>query len=314
MHADIISPALSAVLDLKCGPAAARSIALEYTRQGDLEVLILDTHTHIYSADEASYPPTVNPLRPPGSAGSLANLRRVIAANDVNGVCIVQPSSFYAWDNRFICDTALKTPQWTAGVCTIDPDDVHSPGLVRHYVKKYGIRALRSVPGRDGKIDSPAVVDLWRACEESGIVVNVLCDRNNTDALAHMLEKFPRQFVVIDHCLNLKAGPERDATVADMLRLAKYTKAYAKLTFLGMGSAEVYPFRDMQGPCRKIISGYTPDRCVWGSDFPCELWTPKATYGQNLRLFTEELGLGIAAQVAILGQTARGLYFRGKLS
>lgn len=276
-------------------------------------MLILDTHTHIYSADEASYPPIVKPLRPPGDAGSVANLERVTKANGVAGVCIVQPSSFYAWDNRFICDTAVKTQRWTAGVCTIDPDDSHSPGLIRHYVNKYGIRALRSVPARDGKIDSPVVAALWKACHESGIVVNVLCERNNTDGVAHMLEKFPHHSVVIDHCLNLKAGPEQDAIVADMLRLARYPNAYAKLSFLGMGSAESYPFRDMHEPCRKIIAVYTPDRCVWGSDFPCELWTPRATYSQNLRLFTEELGLGTAAQEAILGKTAHRLYFRGKL-
>ena len=276
-------------------------------------MLILDTHTHIYSSDEASYPPVVKPLRPPQDAGFVTNLERVIQANGVAGVCIVQPSSFYGWDNRFICDTAVKTQRWTAGVCTIDPDDTHSPGLIRHYVRKYGIRALRSVPARDGRIDSPAVVALWRACNETGIVVNALCDRNNTDALVHMLENFPRQSVVIDHCLNFKAGPEQDAILADVLRLAKYANAYAKLTFLGMGSAEPYPFRDMHEPCRKIIAAYTPDRCVWGSDFPCELWTPKATYSQNLRIFTEELGLKTADKEAILGNTARGLYFHGKL-
>ena len=286
---------------------------MEYNRTARPLVLILDTHTHIYSEDEASYPPVAKPLRPPVGAGSVANLGKVIKANGVAGACIVQPSTFYGWDNRFICDTAVKTKQWTAGVCTLDPDDPHSPGLIRHYAKKYGIRALRSVPARDGKIDSPPVVALWRACDQLGIVVNVLCDRNNTDALAHMLEKFPRHSVVIDHCLNLKAGPEQDAILADALRLAKYTNAHAKLTFLGMGSAESYPFRDMLEPCRKIIAVYTPDRCVWGSDFPCELWTPKATYSQNLRLFTEELGLETAAKVAILGQTARRLYFRSKM-
>jgi predicted TIM-barrel fold metal-dependent hydrolase len=277
-------------------------------------MLILDTHTHIYSTDEASYPPVAKPLRPPGDAGSILNLERVTKANGVAGVCIVQTSTFYGWDNRFICDTALKTQRWTAGVCTLDPDDPHSPGLIQHYVKKYGIRALRSVPARDHKLDSPGVMALWKACVDSGIVVNVLCDRDNADALAHMLEKFPRHSVVIDHCLNFKAGSEQDAILADMLRLAKYTNAHAKLTFLATGSAEPYPFRDMHEPCRKIIAAYTPDRCVWGSDFPCELWTPKSTYSQNLRLFTEQqLGLGTAAKEAILGKTARHLYFRGKL-
>jgi len=277
-------------------------------------VLILDTHTHIYSQDESSYPPIAKPLRPPGDAGSMTNLERVLKTNGVAGACIVQPSTFYGWDNRFICDGAAGAPRWTAGVCTLNPDDPHSPGLIQHYVKKYGIRALRSVPARDGKIDNPGVVALWRACVESRIVVNVLCDRDNTDALAHMLEKFRRQSVVIDHCLNLKASPEQDTILTDMLRLAMYTNAHAKLTFLATGSAEGYPFRDMHELCHKIIAAYTPDRCVWGSDFPCELWTPKATYSQNIRLFTEELGLETASKEAILGTTARRLYFRDKLA
>ena len=276
-------------------------------------MLILDTHAHVYSADEANYPTIVKPLRPPGDTGSVANLERVTKANGVVAVCIVQTSTFYGFDNRFICDTAVATQRWTAGVCTLDPDDPHSPGLIRHYVKKYGIRAMRSIPARDHKMDSPGIVALWKACHESGIVVNVLCDRDNTDALAHMLENFPRQPVVIDHCLNFKAGPHQDAILADVLRLAKYTNAHAKLTFLATGSVENYPFRDMHEPCRKIIAAYTPDRCVWGSDFPCELWTPKATYSQNLLLITQELGLGTAAKEAILGRTARRLYFRGKV-
>jgi predicted TIM-barrel fold metal-dependent hydrolase len=276
-------------------------------------MLIFDTHAHIYSEDETTYPPVPTPLRPPGTTGSVANLEQVIKANGVAGVCIVQATTFYGWDNRFICDTAVKTRRWTAGVCTLDPDDPHSPGLIQHYVKKHGIRALRSYPARDGKIDNPAVVALWRASGEVGIVVNVLCNRDNTDALARMLEKFPRQSVVIDHCMNLKVGPERDAILGDMLRLSKYPNTHAKLTFLATGSGESYPFRDLHEPCLKIIAAYQPDRCVWGSDFPCDLWTPKATYTQNLRLFTDELGLGAATKEAILGKTAQRLYFGDKL-
>ena len=71
-------------------------------------MLILDTHAHIYSEDEKRYPPAVKPLRPPGNAGSVPNLKRVIQTNGVTAVCIVQATTFYGWDNRFICDTALS--------------------------------------------------------------------------------------------------------------------------------------------------------------------------------------------------------------
>ena len=49
---------------------------------------------------------------------------------------------------------------------------------------------------------------------------------------------------------------------------------------------------------------------MWGSDFPCELWIPKATYAQHLRLFTDELGLEAAARAAVLGGTAARVWFR----
>ena len=275
-------------------------------------MLIIDTHAHIYSENEQRYPPNAKPYRPPGGAGSVANLERVTKANGVAGVCIVQPTTFYGWDNSFICDTAVGTKKWTAAVCTLDPDDPHSPGLLLHYAKKYGIRALRSYPAKDKKLDNPGVMALWKACGDVGITVNVLCNRDNQDAFARMLERFPHQPVVIDHCLNLKAGPDQNEILAALLRLAKMPNAHAKLSFLATGSAEAYPFRDMQEPCKQIINAYTPDRCIWGSDFPCELWTPKATYGQNLRLFTQELGLAEAAKESILGKTAQKLYFRGK--
>jgi predicted TIM-barrel fold metal-dependent hydrolase len=75
------------------------------------------------------------------------------------------------------------------------------------------------------------------------------------------------------------------------------------------GSAQQYPFRDMHPSCHEIIAAYGPARCVWGSDFPCELWCPKATYAQHLRVFTHELGLEASARRQILGETPRRLWF-----
>ncbi len=275
-------------------------------------MLIVDTHAHIYSPDEKRYPVIPKPYRPPGDSGSVPSLKRRVEENGVSGACLIQTSTFYGFDNRLICDTAKAEPGWTAGVVTLNPDDPHSPVLIQSLVKQYGIRAMRSIPGKDGRIDSPGVAALWKGCQAAGITINALVSLNNAGALAHMLEWFPKQRVTIDHCLNLRAGRDREATLQEMLRLARYPNAHAKLTFLPTGSAEQYPFLDMHEPCRRIIAAYTPDRCVWGSDFPCELWTPKSTYAQHLKLFRELLGLETAAQEAILGATAVRLYFGGR--
>jgi predicted TIM-barrel fold metal-dependent hydrolase len=48
---------------------------------------------------------------------------------------------------------------------------------------------------------------------------------------------------------------------------------------------------------------------VWGSNFPCELWTPKVTYAEHLRIFAYDLPLSHAERAQVLGGTAARLWF-----
>ena len=175
---------------------------------------------------------------------------------------------------------------------------------------RIGDRGIRSIPGKDKQFDSPGVRALWRTCGELGLTVNALGGYRDADALARMLEDHPKQPVVLDHCLNLKAGREFESTLKQLLRLAGFSNSHAKLTFLPTGSAEPYPFRDMHEPCKRLLAAFTPARCIWGSDFPNPLWTPKATYSQCLQLFTREMDLPENVQAAVLAHTAERLYFR----
>ena len=175
------------------------------------------------------------------------------------------------------------------------------------------MRGLRSYTASDGRLDHPGVEAVWRKAEELGIVENIFVNRDKKDELARMLEKFPRLPVIIDHCLIPKPTADLANALADMIGLAKFSNAYAKVSFLALASVEEYPFRDMHEPANRIIAAFGPERCVWGSNFPCELWTPKANYAQNFRLFTHEMGLADAAKESILGRTAQRLYFRDKL-
>ena len=276
-------------------------------------MLVIDTHAHIYAEDDVQYPTIDKPIRPPGKSGSVRRLEALAKKNHVAGVCVVQPGTYYRWDNRFICDVSKAHPKHMAGVCALDPDDANSPELLSRNVTDYGVRGLRSYTASDGHLYHPGVQALWRKAKQLGIVVNVFVNRDKTDDLARMLEKFPRLPVVIDHCLIPKPSPDLDNALADMIRLAKFSNAYAKVSFLPLGSVEKNPFRDMHEPCKRIIAAYGPERCVWGSSFPCELWTPKATYAQNLRLFTHEMGLTNATKESILGRTAQSLWFRDRL-
>lgn len=270
---------------------------------------VIDCHAHVYGDDESAYPTIEKPYRPPAGKGTVAHLRQEMKANGVTRVTAIQTSTFYRWDNRFLADSARQHRDLMIGVCTLDPDDPASPTLLEKYVRESNVRGMRSIPAKSNRLDDPGVDALWATAERLGIVINVLVNRDKTDEVEALTRRHSSLRLVIDHCLNLKAGAQLEPTLKDLERLARLPKTHAKLTFIPTGSAEAYPCRDMHEPCRRIIAAFGAGRCVWGSNFPCELWNPRVSYAQHLAIFTRELGLGAEAKAAILGETARRLWF-----
>ncbi len=271
-------------------------------------MLMIDCHAHIYGEDETKYRTIERPLRPPAGTGTIAHLKREMATSGVHHATAIQTSTYYRFDNRFTADSARQHKDFMIGVVTLDPDDPRSPNLLKTYVQDSNVRGLRSIPAKSGRLDDPGVDRLWATAEQLGIVINVLADREKREDIESLVQRHPQLSVVIDHCLNLKAGPQFEPTLKDMLTLAKLPSVHAKLTFIPTGSAEPYPCRDMHDACRATISEFGADRCVWGSNFPCELWCPRITYSQHVRIFTHELGLDESTRKSVLGQTARRLW------
>jgi len=272
-------------------------------------MLIIDTHAHIYGDDEKRYPPIDKPLRPPGIKGTIGDLRSTTASHGVRAACVVQPSTFYRFDNRYVCDCAKVSSEWAAVVITLDPDDPHSPGLLSQYKREYGIKGLRSIPGRSGRLDGQGLRDLWKTADEEDTTVNVLVRRENAENLTRLLKDFTRLRVVLDHCMYPEIGPDYDATLNDVLRLSRYKNLHAKLSFVPMGSKQKYPCADIHDGVMKIVEAFGPERCMWGSNFPCELWISGMSYSQHLQLFLSEIAFTDQARKHILGLTAKKLWF-----
>ena len=93
--------------------------------------------------------------------------------------------------------------------------------------------------------------------------------------------------------------------------MARYPNLYAKVDFISTGTEIGYPGADLHDAALRIIEAYGPERCVWGSNFPNALWTPKITYSEHLRIFTHDLPLSSQARAQVLGQTAKRLWFPG---
>lgn len=302
---------------LQASAAASLSgiaLAGQTVESADDDLLIIDCHAHIYGEDEKKYPTIEKPYRPPKGKGTISHLKQEMKANGVRHVTAIQTSTFYRFDNRFTSDSVRDNSDFMAGVVTLNPDDKDSPAMLRRYVSDFNVRGMRSIAPKSGRLDDPGVDRLWATAEELGIVINVLTNREKRGEIEALARRHPKLRFVIDHCLNIKAGPNQDAIVKDVVGLAEIPNAHAKLTFIPTGTAEDWPCRDLHDACHKVIEAFSPQRCVWGSDFPCELWCPKVSYAQHLKIFTSELGLETAAKKAILGETAYDLWFRKRKS
>lgn len=276
----------------------------------DKPPLIIDCHAHIYGEDEKKYPTIAKPYRPPIGTGTVNHLKREMKANGVRHVTAIQTSTFYRWDNRFTIDSAMRNKESMVAVCTLDPDDPKSSTLLETYADRGRVRGMRSIPAKNGLLNDSGVRALWKVADRTGIVINVLASRDKRSEIEAMSREFSKLPIVIDHCLNLKFERDFQATLHDMLALARRPNLHAKLTFIPTGTAEKYPGRDMHAACLKIIDAFGPERCVWGSDFPTELWCPDFTYTDHLNVFTRELGLNDATKRAVLGETAFRLWFK----
>jgi predicted TIM-barrel fold metal-dependent hydrolase len=274
-------------------------------------MVIIDCHAHIYSPDEKRYQPKDKPLRPPGGKGSVEDLRRVSQANGVQAVRAIQTISFYGYDNRYLCDSAKANPSWLCAVCTLDPDDPHSPGLLQQFAREYGVASLRSVPSPSRKtFDDPGVRALWKMAANEGVTIDIfLMHPDMVPSATRLLQDFPNLTVGFCHCMDLKPGPLMAPSLEAVLKLSRFRNLYPKLDFIGTGTQRKFPCEDLHEPCLKIIGVYGSERCVWTSCFPNDLWTPKITYAEHLRIFTEVLPLKAEARRQILGETARRLWF-----
>ena len=272
---------------------------------------IIDTHAHIYSPDTLTYPTRADPLLPPDGTGSMDHLLREMDASGVARALLIQTFTAYEYDNRFIADTASAHSDRTLGVVTMDPTDPAAPELLRDLHARSNLGAIRVYPTRDSEptFAHPGHGHLIAAATDLGLVTNVLIDTPHADALATHLSNGPDARVVLDHCMNLRVGAPD--ILARTLDLAAFPNLYAKLTFAVTGSDEEYPCRDTHDLVHAVIEAYGPERCVWGSDFPCELWCPKVDYARGFAIFTAEMGLAEAARRAVLGETAARLYFDG---
>ena len=96
----------------------------------------------------------------------------------------------------------------------------------------------------------------------------VMDDLDLVNEIIYLGNKFSTLRIVIDHCLMLNTFRKTENTLNELKKLSKLPNIYAKLTSGTHGSPRIFPHEDMHDPLKKVIDLFSPERCLWGSNFP----------------------------------------------
>ena len=239
--------------------------------------MTIDIHPHVISSDTERYPNA--PLgghKSDWSREKPISVEQMIAAMDQAGISksvLVQASTCYGHDNSYIADAVAAHPTRFTGVFSVDVLAPEAPKKIRYWVGRNlaGMRlftAGSTMPNQADWVDDPRSFPAWECAGELGIPVCMQMTVKAIPQLVHMLERFPKVRVILDHLAKptLSDGPPY-AAAADVLRLADYKNLYLKLTPRTVAEAQngkathatFFPL---------LVSKFGASRIAWGSNYP----------------------------------------------
>jgi predicted TIM-barrel fold metal-dependent hydrolase len=275
---------------------------------------LIDTHTHAISPDTARYP-----LAPVGGHQSDWSTKRpvsyqqLLAAMDQAGIAravVVQASTAYGNDNRYVAEAVAAHPDRFAGVFSIDVLAADAVADLRRWLDA-GLAGLRlfttgsTMPGQADWLDDPRSFPVWEYAQANDVSICLQMTAGGIPALTRMLGLFPRIRVLLDHLARPDlAGVPPYAGAGALLDLAAYPGVYLKLTNRTISEAA----RGASTPeafFPLVVKAFGADRIAWGSNFP-------AAEGSLPALLAEaQAALAILSDADrqwIFGDTARALY------
>ncbi|XHS77787.1 amidohydrolase family protein [Burkholderiaceae bacterium UC74_6] len=276
--------------------------------------MYVDTHTHAISSDHDRYP-----LAPVGgkqsdwSAHRPADYESLLASMDEAGIrhaMVVQASTAYGSDNRYVVDAVKAHPDRFCGVFSID---VLAPDAVERFKLWLGegLSGLRlfltgtTMPGQALWLDDERSFPVWEYAQAHNISICLQMTAAGIPALRRMLGLFPRSRVLLDHLArpDLSDGPPY-SSAKPLFDLAEFPGVYLKLTNRTITEAS----RGASTPqafMPRVLEAFGARRIAWGSNFPSAEGSLKSLLAEaqaGLSMLSDE------DRAWIFGDTARSIY------
>jgi predicted TIM-barrel fold metal-dependent hydrolase len=230
--------------------------------------MIIDTHTHVVSSDKAKHP--LDPGARGWSREVSNNVEDLIMEMDSAGVAcatLVQPNGTYGLDNSYQCDSAQQYAPRTVAVGILDPAAPDAADKLSYWVNEHGMQGVRLQS--QAEPDDSRCDPLWQRAERLGVPISLGGggQPEKVDRMHNVAARHPNVIFAPDHFAGWSGAADKAAMTIALERLATLPNAYLRISSTSLG-----PYADLTPPekdlFRTVIEAFTPQRIMWGSNFP----------------------------------------------
>ena len=263
---------------------------------------IVDCHCHVI--DPARFPYRADTAyRPAGQeVAPLDSFERVMEAHGVRHALIVATFSGYGVDLSPVLDALDRGEGRYKGIGVVD-NGITARELARLKARGVVGIALNTTLADTGHAEAG---DLLRKLADLDMILNLQVRNDDLVAALPMIERSGVR-LVIDHCGRPAPGRGLDQPGFEaLLALGRAGQAAVKLSGYGQFSGQRHPHEDAWPFVAALLDAFTPDRLVWGSDWPFLRAAERVEYGPLIALAERLLPEG--ARRKVFWDTPRALF------
>ena len=278
------------------------TVADQWYHAKDLRITAIDAHAHVFVR---GLPLAQQRRHAPDYDATVDAYAAHLLSNGVSHAVLVQPS-FLGTDNSFFLDVAKRYPRRFRGVAVVDCAVTDHELALLNSAGVVGIR-LNLVGLRLPQLTAPDWQQLFARANALGWHVEVHREAVDLHAVVGpLLEQGCT--VVVDHF----GRPDPRAAADDpgfqyLLSLAATGRVWVKLSAAYRSAPNDDGMALGTSLTSQILDTYTPDRLVWGSDWPHTQHQQNVDYAATRRALDQWVP-DVAQRESILTSSARTLY------
>lgn len=265
----------------------------------------IDTHAHVIDPERFAYTPAAKYLPHGQEIGTLERYLAVLDAHGISHAVLVQPTSGYLHDHRCMLDAVSRSSERLRAIVRLDPNRPREQADLLDDPSVAGARLDLVADGVEqaGNAETRWLLD---ALSERNKVLQVQCEHDQLAAVLPLLQDV-KGTIVVDHCGRPDPAHGVDQPGFEALLELGRAGHYVKLAGAFRFSREPYPFHDCDPYVAALLDTFTPQRCVWGSDWPYLRIAGRIDYGPVLGVLQRWIP-DAAARKQVLCDTAARLF------